>query len=79
MFLDSIKEILDLYARLSFIWLILDIWVLEELFSVGPLMIVLDKYSFNKVLKLGTPPLGLQSRRRISRDQEQGTHGVHVA
>ena len=35
--------------------------------------------SFDEVLKLWAPAFWLQPRRRVSGDEEEGAHGVHVA
>ena len=68
-----------MYPRLSLIGLVFDEGVLEEVVGVGPLVVVLDQHGLDEVLELGAPPLGLESGRWVSRDQEQGSHGMHVA
>lgn len=76
---DSVKEVLDLNASLSFVRLVFDKRMLKELFSIRSLVVVLHQNRLYKVLELRTPPLRLESRRRVSRNQEQGSHGMHVA
>ncbi len=34
---------------------------------------------FDEVLELGVPPFGLEPRGRVSGDEEEGSHRVHVA
>ena len=79
MFLHAVDQILDSDLGLSLVRLISHEGVLQELVCVGPLVVVLDEHGLDEVLELGAPPLRLESRRRVPGDEEEGTHGMHVA
>ena len=75
----SVEKIFHLDSHLALIRLVPDERVLEELVCVRPLVVVLHQDGLDEVLELGIPPLGLESRRGISRDQEERPHRMHVA
>lgn len=53
--------------------------VLEQLLRVGALLVVLHQHRLNEALELLGPLAGLEPGRRVSRDEEQRPHRVHVA
>jgi len=78
-FLASVDMVLELDAHLALCGLISDEGMFEQLLRVGPLVVILDKHSFNEAVELFGPLFRLEPRRRIARNEEESAHWMHVA
>lgn len=71
--------ILELDANLPFSRLVTDERMLQQMLRVRTLVVILDQHRLDKAVELFGPLLRLETRRRITWDEEESPHGMHVA